>query len=309
MSSVILFLQLLVLLALMLTGFTVYKCGIIDDHTHSKLSSLVVWVLNPSLMISGVIGKDINYSSTVVTQNIIMVSFFYFALFVTGFIFTLLAKTGKKDSYLYKLVFLFPNVGFMGVPLVKEMFGSEYIVLVAFYLVTFNIISYTYGISISAKYGGNDEKFKFKRLLNPGTVCSITAIIIFALDLNVPEPVVKYVDYLGTTSITISMIIIGISLAKVNWRHDFKSLKYYIFLVCDMIIVPIILITLSKLTGFDSAVLGIFSIMCCMPVASTTCMFTQEYAGDGTECAKLISLTTVATCISAPIVIFITSFI
>lgn len=309
MNSVILFLQLLVLLALMTTGFITYKVGFIDDHTHSKLSSLIVWVLNPSLMISGVIGKTVDFAGEIILQNVIMVSAFYFLLFIAGFIFSFIMRADKRTSYFYKMELLFPNVGFMGVPLVRQLFGPEYVVLVAFYLVAFNVISYTYGVNLAAKYGGSTSKISPKKLINPGTIASVAAIVIFALNINVPGPIVTFVDYLGNTSITISMMIIGVSLAKVNWKNDFKDKKYYIFLVTDMIIVPSILIALSKLLPFDSNVVGVFSIMCVMPVASTTCMFAKEYGDDGAECAKLISLTTVATCITAPLVIFLTSLI
>lgn len=309
MDSLVLFLQLLILLALMATGFIVYKIGIVDDHTHSKLSSLIVWVLNPSLMISGVIGKVADFSGKIILQNVAMVSVFYFSLFIIGFVFSFLVKADKKTSYFYKMELLFPNVGFMGVPLVRQLFGPEYVVLVAFYLVGFNVLSYTYGVNLAAKYGGSTQKFNPKKLINPGTVASLTAILIFALKLNVPGPIVSFVDYLGNTSITISMMIIGISLAKVDWKNGFKNVKYYIFLVADMIVIPMILILLSRILPFDANVLGVFSIMCLMPVASTTCMFAQEYGGDATECAKIISLTTICTCITAPLVVYITSLI
>lgn len=305
MDSFILFEQLIVLLAMMFTGFLAYKTKLIDDPTYSHLSSLMVWILNPMLMISGVIGKNQAVSGTLVWQNILMVGLLYGSMFLIGFLYMAVMRLKGKESYLYRLVLLFPNVGFMGVPLVKQMFGSEYIVLVAFYMLGFNVLCYTYGVHLSARVGGNTEPFNPKKLLSPGTITSLLAIVIFALHLEIPAPVVTYVDYLGNSCIPISMMIIGVFMARLNWKTAFLDKKYYIFAFVDMLVIPLIIVFLTRFIPFDATVIGVFQIMVCMPVASMTCMFTQEYAGDGTECAKLIALTTILTVVTAPLVILI----
>lgn len=305
MSSTILFQQLLVLMALMFTGFFAYKAKLVDDHTNSKLSSLMVWVLNPALMISGVIGKDNPLSNRMILENIIMVFVLYTSMFLIGFIYIFVFRIKGNKSYLYRMEFLFPNVGFMGIPLVKELFGPQYIVLVAFYTLAFNVICYTYGVHLASRLGGKKEPFNPGRLISPGVVTALVSIAIFALHLNVPAPIVSYVDYLGYAAIAFSMLIIGISLAKVDWKTAFAKMEYILFLIADMIVIPLIIVYLSRFLPFDTIIVRIFQIMVCMPVASMTCMFAQEYGGDGTECAKLIAMSTVLTVITAPLVIFI----
>ncbi|MBR4569930.1 MAG: AEC family transporter, partial [Candidatus Riflebacteria bacterium] len=77
MNYWILFEQLLVLLAMMATGYAAYSLRIIDDKGYIQLSSLVVRILNPFLMISGVLGKRIAFSSNEIGQNIILVCVLY----------------------------------------------------------------------------------------------------------------------------------------------------------------------------------------------------------------------------------------
>lgn len=305
MNSGILFQQLLVLMALMFTGFVAYQFHLIDDHTQSHLSSLMVWILNPFMMISGVIGKNDSISSRYITQNILMVLIMYGLLFLTGFAYMALLRYKGEISYLYRLVMLFPNVGFMGVPLVKEMFGNEYVVYVAFYMLAFNVICYTYGIHLSARLGGNTEKFKWKNLISPGIFTAMLSILVFFLHLDLPTPVVSFVNYLGTSCIAFSMIIIGTNLAKTGWKSAFAKKDYYIFTFMKMLVIPVIYVYFSRFLPFDEHVIGVFQIMICMPVASMTCMFAQEYGGDGSECAKIISLTTLVTVVTAPLVIML----
>lgn len=305
MSSGVLFQQLLVLLAFMCTGMICYKTNIIDDHTYKHLSSLMVWILNPFLMISGVLGKNTGISQGLVMQNILMVLLCYGSMFAIGFLFIFIAGIKGKRSYMYRLVMLFPNVGFMGIPLVKAIFGNEYIVYVAFYMLAFNVICYTYGIHLSARLGGREEKLQLKKLITPGTVTALLSIGIFALHIQVPDPVKSYCDYLGNATIPFSMLIIGVSLAKQNWKLAFAKKDYYIFAAARMLLVPIILVFISRQIPIDPVVVGVFQIEICMPVASMTCMIAQEYGGDGSEPASLIALTTILTVITAPLVILI----
>lgn len=305
MNGMILFQQLLVLMALMATGFIAYKTKLIDDGTYQHLSSLMVWILNPFLMISGVIGKDSRMELSIIGQNLVMVAALYASLFLMGFLYCLVMRHKGKENYLYRMVMLFPNVGFMGVPLIREIFGPQYIVFVAFYMLAFNVICYSYGVHLSSRYGGNTAPFNPKKLLSPGTITSLLAIIIFALHIELPSPMVSYVEYMGNACITFSMIIIGAFMARLDWKTAFAKKEYYIFALVDMILFPLLYVFLTRFIPFDPVVLGVAQIMACMPVASMTCMFAQTYAGDGTECAKIISLTTILTVVTAPLVIFL----
>ncbi|MBQ2594432.1 MAG: AEC family transporter, partial [Candidatus Riflebacteria bacterium] len=221
MNYWILFEQLLVLLAMMATGYIAYSVKIIDDKGYSQLSSLVVRILNPFLMISGVLGKRIAFSSAEIGQNINFVLALYSILFLLGFVYVRLIRCIDNRSYLLRMLILLPNVGFMGIPLVKEILGAEYIVLVAFYILGFNLIAYTYGIHLSAKYGGKNAKFSLKTLFNPGVICAVLAIFIFAYHIVLPSPVASFINYLGESCIVLSMIVVGAFLAKTDLKQVF----------------------------------------------------------------------------------------
>ena len=305
MNYWILFEQLLVLLAMMAIGYAAYSLRIIDDKGYSQLSSLVVRILNPFLMISGVLGKRIAFSSNEISQNIILVCLLYSILFLLGFAYAVLIRCGSNRSYLLRMLILLPNVGFMGIPLVKEILGTEYIVLVAFYILGFNLIAYTYGIHLSAKYGGKNAKLGLKNFLNPGVICAVLAIIIFTYHIVLPAPVASCINYLGESCIVLSMIVVGAFLAKTSLKTVFFNRENLLFVFVFMILVPFFLVILSKRIPFNSNIAAVFGIMACMPVGSATCMFAQEYGGDGTEAAHIVASTTISTVITAPLVFYL----
>ena len=57
-SAIVIFQQMMVLFGMMLVGFFCYKWDWIDVHSYGKLSKIVVNILNPLLVIDGVLGKS-----------------------------------------------------------------------------------------------------------------------------------------------------------------------------------------------------------------------------------------------------------
>ena len=308
MSNIILFQQLLILLTIMFVGYISYRCKIIDNNGYNQLSSLVIKILNPFLMISGVLGNNVNFSANLINQNIILVCFFYLMLFVFGFIFIKTIKCKDNSSYLYRMLILLPNVGFMGIPLVKEVLGSKYIVLVAFYILGFNIIAYTYGVYLSYKFGGKNPELDYKKIINIGTISSFLSIGIFASKVSLPVPLISFVNYMGESCIVMSMIVIGAFLAKENLKSIFLNLENIVFIFAYMIVIPLLMIFIAKKLNFDPKIFAVFQIMTCMPVGSVTCMFAQEYGGDGTKAAHLVATTTVATIVTVPAVFYLSVY-
>ena len=101
---------------------------------------------------------------------------------------------------------------------------------------------YTYGIYLAIKSnvdeGGTSVFFPIKRILNPGVVGCVIAILIFLCGLDIPAPVETFLDYMGNTCIPLSMILIGISVGQMELSKLFSNLKMYVFLAIKMLLIP-----------------------------------------------------------------------
>ncbi|MBP3703875.1 MAG: AEC family transporter, partial [Lachnospiraceae bacterium] len=123
--------QMCILLAMMMTGYITCKLGFVDRDAYSKLSKIVVTIFNPILIIDSVIGKSLSTTGLVFWENLILVFFFYTLLFLAGFLLLLLLRPNAVDSPIYRLMMLLPNIGFMGIPIVASLLGTDYIIYVA----------------------------------------------------------------------------------------------------------------------------------------------------------------------------------
>jgi len=343
MNVGVIFGQMLVLLAMMAVGFFCYKKSWVSDETAGHLSKLAVNVFNPILVINGVLGQNSAAAGNNVAWNLMFIVFYFVLLMVIGAFLPVLLRPQDKHKSVYRLMTIFANVGFMGIPVIKSIFGDGAMIYIAFYILGYNLMLYTVGMFLSIKAGEENRKYGmsyleamaangegknsakevqagsntlsqeqsgigefWKRLMNPGVVAALFAVVIFAFGIQMPGPVVTFCDYMGNTTIPLSMIMIGISMAQANLREVFGDMRIYAFVIIRMIALPILMALVLK--GFvaayaiDPMVFGIFIIELGMPVGSIIVMMAREKGADAAYCTKGVVVSTLASIITIPLI-------
>ena len=335
----------LVLLAMMAVGFFCYKKSWVSDETAGHLSKLVVNVFNPILVINGVLGQSSAEAGNRVAWNLMFIVIYFVLLMVIGFLMPLVLRPQEKHISVYRLMTIFSNVGFMGIPVIKSIFGDSTMIYVAFYILAYNLMLYTVGMFLSIKAGAenrqqsvsyleamaaNGEGKKsaeaerqavrstltvektsgvaefFGRLLNPGVIAALFAVVIFAFGIQMPGPIVTFCDYMGNTTIPLSMIMIGISMAQADLKEVFTDLRIYVFILLRMVALPILMILALKgvveTNGIDPIVFGVFIVELGMPVGSIIVMMAREKGADAAYCTKGVVVSTLASIVTIPLI-------
>lgn len=306
------------LFAMMLIGFFLWRKQWIDESANQKLSKIVVNIFNPMMVVSGVLGKESGGDLHLVLQNLLFTVFFYALLAVFGVVVVLVLRPGRSQRDMYRMMNLFPNVGFMGIPVIGAVFGTESVIYIVFYMLGYNLLLYTVGIVMAGKAAAAREELsegktaaggekmarggQWKRIFNAGVIVSLAAILIFVLQISLPEPVVDFCDYLGNATIPLSMILIGVSIAKADLRAIFSNVRMYLFIGMRMVLLPVAVILLMKNLAVDSVVFGVFALEMAMPVGSIVTLIAKEYGADETLSTNGIVLSTLASIVTIPVV-------
>lgn len=322
-SAFIILQQMLVLFGMMLVGYFCYKIDWIDDHTYGKLSKIVVNILNPLLVIDGVLGKNTGEDLNKLGINFGMMIIYFIFLIIISIPVVKLLRPEKKNIELYRLMMIFSNVGFMGIPVISALYGSGVIIYIVFYMLGYNFLLYTYGIILAKRSaqrnlqsseranvenGKNvDEntlsfKENIKSIMNPGVIAGILAIVLFMLNMQVVAPVASFIKYLSQCVVPLSMILIGASMAQHELKSIFNEIKMYWFLLIRLIIIPIAVALLVRQLPIDSEILGVFILMLAMPVGSIVVLVAMEQGADSTCCTKGSVVSTLLSIITIPIV-------
>lgn len=310
MELEVVFGQMLVLLVMMLIGYYVYKKGRMSENASGQLSSLVANVFNPMLVLTGVMGENAAAEKGTLLLNFGMVCLYFAILILFSHLMPRLLRVEKKVKTTVRIMTLFANTGFMGIPVIRSIYGNDAIIYVTFYMLVYNLILYTYGLRLAERtaveYRGIETsgnwKDNLKRILNPGVVAAVIAMIIFAVDLPIPEPVCTFCDYMGNATIPLSMLLIGMSVAQENLKEVISDIRIYLFILLRMVALPIIMAFLLKPVVGDATVLGVFILELGMPVGSIVAMLIQEKGGNYKYCTKAIVMSTLCSIVTIPVI-------
>ncbi len=301
MNTLILFEQLLVLAAMAAVGFLAFRLKWIDQPSASKVTTLVVKIFNPMMIISSTIGRSSGSSSRLLLQNFILTLVYFAVLTLAGFLYVRYRRFDPGSSNLYMLLTVFSNLGFMGIPLVKALYGDDYIIYLVFYLMVFNVIAYTFGIRLAVGISDGEAHFRPDMLFNTGMASCIISVLLFVLKIPVAAPIASFCSYVGNMAIPLSMMIIGVTLAQTSWKDLFTPSDCR-FIFFKMLLLPVICSLLIRLFPVEEHLRTLFCLMVSMPAASLTGMLAEEYAGRGHECNRLVILTTIVSVITIPLV-------
>ena len=302
----------MVLFGMMLVGFFCYKWDWIDDHSYGKLSKIVVNILNPLLVIDGVLGKSRDGSFHNLLTNLVMVILYFVFLIIISIPVVKIIRPEKENVGVYRLMMIFSNVGFMGIPVISALYGSDVIIYIVFYMLGYNFLLYTYGIILarsSAKpaYAENHNsngsfKENLKAIINPGTIAGIIAIILFVCKIQVAAPMTSFIKYLSQCVVPFSMILIGASMAQQELKTIFKDVRMYWFLLIRLILIPVIMALCVRNLPIDSQILGVFILMLAMPVGSIVVLVAMEQGADSACCTRGSVISTLLSIITIPVI-------
>ncbi len=306
-NSIIIFQKLLVLFGFIFIGYIAYRKQWVTDKGSSQISSLIVNVFNPPLIIATVIGTQHRPSVELVLMDAFLAVFMFAALIAISPLFVRILRIEPRNRMIYSIMLIFSNLGFMGIPLTQALYGKEAAFYVAMYMMTYNILFYSYGIYVfeKEKSSGNEYHFQLKKMLNPGMISCMIALFLFLVPIPVHGMVVDFIVSLGNAAVPLSMMITGISLARGNLKEIFTDWKLYQFTFLKMLVIPVAAAFLIRNFHLDTVVAGVMVLMFGMPNGSMPVILAEDYGLDSSVCSRGVALTTILSLITLPVITYL----
>ena len=302
MDIMVVFQTMLKLFLLLVLGFVLFKCHIFDEYTNKKISALIVNVASPMLIISSIAGVEGNDKSIVflmIGAGILM----YIGFIILGKIINRIFPFPKKDWPVYECMVVFANTGFMGYPVLLDVFGQEAVFYASLIHMAFNFFVYTYAIMCLTKSDDSKFKLNFKQLLTPGIVLIFIGILIYLFDMQLPSVLMDTINSVGSLTAPLSMMMIGSSLAVYPIKDGFTDWRSYVFAFVRLIIVPFVTMIVCRLLHINPYYANITIITNAMPVGSMVLMLATQYNANVKIVTKNIVVSTLLSVITIPIVV------
>lgn len=302
MDIMVVFQTMLKLFLLLILGFVLFKCHIFDEYTNKKISALIVNVASPMLIISSIAGVEGSNKSIVflmIGAGILM----YIGFIILGKIINRIFPFPKKDWPVYECMVVFANTGFMGYPVLLDVFGQEAVFYASLIHMAFNFFVYTYAIMCLTKGDDSEFKLNFKQLLTPGIILIFVGIFIYLFDIQLPSVLMDTINSVGSLTAPLSMMMIGSSLAVYPIKDSFTDWRSYVFAFVRLMIVPFVTMIMCRLLHIDAYYANITIITNAMPVGSIVLMLATQYNANVKIVTRNIVVSTLLSVITIPIVV------
>lgn len=283
-------------------GFFLRRRGSIDDAFYDRLSKFVLNVTMPFMIIGSVLksGTGISLDTvSVVCSCVILIAL----LPAAAWILTMLLPVKKENRGLYIFMIMYPNVGFMGFPLMKSIFGDSSVLGTAVINMCFNVSLFTLGRMVMSGERMGKGSFRISALLSPGIIASLLAVLCYLVKLPCPSVVTDSLNLVGSMTTPLAMLLIGVILAKLPVKDILGDVRVWMFSVLIQLLIPAALYPVMKLTISDELIRGITLIIAAMPVANSAVLFASEYRKDDLFAAKTIFVSTVISIVTIPLLV------
>lgn len=289
-----------VLFIIVVLGYALCKLGYMGEDFDRKLSSIVVDVTCPLLILSSVMGESLPDRTLILP--LLGVGFLtYVLLLVFGFFVPRLIAVDRDDQGMIGFALMFANVGFIGYPIVSSIFGAKAVFYAALLNMPNTFFIFTAGVML-VKGEYSVRKLNLKLLFSPAMIAAFVAALLVALDVHTPEIVARPVTMVGNITVPAALMIIGSSMARLPLHDIIGSPKVYVASVVRLGVVPVSLYFLFKVCGVSDIVNEINTVVIAMPVASFGTMFCMKYGRNPALMTEMTFITTVGSIFTIPLI-------
>lgn len=301
MSAAAVFYEVLILFVVMLAGFIAGKFKIIDDNTRKHIASFVINITLPAIIL---MSSQMEFTAEKIENSLWLLGMAVVMFFISiAFASFTCKKAGKEKEAVLKFSIVFSNSAYMGFPVLYALLGSEGVFYGAVFLIPFNVFLWTYGVMIFKKH--NSIKQILRDIMTPSIVAMLVAFVFAGFSITIIYPLDKAINLIGGLTTPLSMIIIGATLATVNFRKLLLEKWVYIVSAVRLLLLPVVAYLLFIWLSPPEISIKILVLLVGMPCAAATTIFAQQYGGDTKLAAGIVSVSTLLSIATIPLLILL----
>ena len=212
----------------------------------------------------------------------------------------LMVPQKSQYSVIQRFSIIYSNCGFMGIPLIMNIYGKSGVLYLTAYITLFNLLVWTHGYIMMK--GQRDFSTLIKALLSPSVIATVLGFVFYITNIRLPQIPYKAMDYISSMNTPLAMLIAGATVAQTNILKAFKGAAIYRVCAGKLIIVPAVTFALVWLTPAPDVVKMVVTIAAGCPVATTGTMFAITMDRHPQKCSEFFAVTTVLSGLTLPLV-------
>lgn len=290
--------QIVAMFMMMAVGAVCYKVGFITKEGSRVLTNIACYVSTPAVIVRALATKfdpaiAVNVAGVVVVTCVLMVVSIVVARVAYGINGNRVAQVGIIVS----------NMGFVGIPLVEHVAGPDYVIYISAVIAAQIPFVWTYCVWLIS---GDVKDVSAKKVITNPTIISVVAgFAMFICSYELTGVLESFVDGIANLNTGVGMLLLGVFLAQ----SDIRSL------ICTRSIYKASALRLLVVTGASAVLLAplpmpvackaVVLIAFAAPCGTVSCMFSQLFGGDYRYGAGLVTISTLLSLVSMPLMLML----
>ncbi|MCY8900237.1 AEC family transporter [Bacillus spizizenii] len=271
-----------------------------DIQTLSKMS---LYLMSPFLAFdtfyTNKLTMDYVYLSIfVLGLCLILVLFVYFLSFYH--------KYPNQDRCAMILSSAFMNNGNYGTPVVLLVFGTAGLDTAVVLMVLQQLIMSTIGMYYAAKGGSEVGGFKMvmaRVIRMPVAYGALLGAILQLMRISIPKEVMTGVELVGNAAIPTIMIILGMQLALISFKHiEYRKISYSLLL--KLMVSPVIALGFTFILPMDDMTKQIMILVAAMPTAANTTLMAVQFNTRPEIVSSATFISTMLSIVTLPVLLW-----
>lgn len=299
--------QIGIFLILIALGVAAVKVRILDEHTLGNLSKLIMRMALPAYIFintaQGATRAGLAASLMVIPLAIAL----YLLLFLLSLALERIFRLSGNRSRVFRAIVMFGNVGFMGIPLVVELYPDTALLYISLFTILDQMLFWTYGVALTKPVAAERERrglslAGLKNLLSPALIAIVAATALVLLNLRLPYVLTAALEKLGGASMPLSLLYIGGMLSMTDVRKVLRCRELYGEIVLKMIALPLAFYAVTRALGVAADMAGTVTFLAGLPAINMVAMLAKNNGSEGDYAVCAVMMTTLACLITLPLV-------
>lgn len=285
-------------------GFLLGKLKLISEQTNRQIANLLLTVFMPVALFSAFPAEYDEAQAGIFLAGLGAGFLIMLVLIILSLvIFNPKWYKTKNLRYESQFALIFNNATFLGYPIVVNTFGAEGVLAYCGFIIAFNIALFSYGIWLF------EHKISWKLvrsvILNPNIIAVIVGMVFFLISFQLPAAVDDAINYVGAATTPLSIICIGYMLSRAEFTKLIRKWRLGLTAAVQLLVGPLVTYGLLKVLQFPAEVVAVCTLIQTLPTATSLGLFAAKYGGDEVEASELVTISTVLSVGTMPLMIWL----
>lgn len=289
------------LIGLIMMGYIIRRLKVVEDGFWKGAEKLNYYVLFPAMLFLNLAYADINLSiiGNMMVAILITISIACLALYALRQV--LKTPTARFGVYMQANVRFNTYIGLAIIATLLQQQGMAlFAIMLAVCIPIVNILSV---LAMTKKEDMSVIKILISLLKNPLIMGCVVGAVFNAMNLTLWQGIENFIEQLGRCSLPLGLLTVGAALQFAGLKDDLLPLLSNTFTrLLAMPLIALGLCTLIELPALETHVIVLFFAL---PTASASYILTKVLGGDSKLMASVISLQTLCSAFTLPLIIYL----